>query len=214
MTAPLDDPMTEMTTINTTSNRLPELQALALAAHHGVEHHTIAAAEKALSAGEILVEAKGLCRHGEWGAWLKATGIPERSAQRYMLLHRAGFKSATVAELGFNLAEHYASGSLKMTPPHGQAGKAVGSRDGQTTALTYWWPEGGNLARIFHVNLATSCHFDFDFSSETLRPFYLWALAAIFNDITAGLDVEQLRYVPLQEALDFRRQVISAGACQ
>src|SRR6266446_3513257 len=121
-------PLPEMATINTTSNRLPELQALVLAAHHDAQRHTIAAAEKALSAGEMLVEAKGLCHHGQWGAWLKATGLPERSAQRYMLLHRAGFKSATVADLGFALAENYATTALKMLPPAGRAIAAANER--------------------------------------------------------------------------------------
>jgi hypothetical protein len=201
MNAPLDDPSMEVVTMNTTSNRLPELQALVLAAHHDVQHHTTAAAAKALSAGEILVEAKGLCRHGEWGTWLKATGIPERSAQRYMLLHRAGFKSATVSYLGFDLAEHYASASLKMIASHGRAGKAVAGRDGQITAVTHWWREPDDLVGLFHVDLAAGV------SMWPRRPFYLWSLALVYETITADLDVEQLPDVPFQEVQDLWRQL-------
>src|SRR4051794_13759749 len=43
----------------------------------------------ALKAGELLVEAKTLCVHGEWGRWLKDNFEgSERTAQAYMKVFR------------------------------------------------------------------------------------------------------------------------------
>jgi hypothetical protein len=84
----------------TQSNRLPTLADEARQAHAESLHHSQKAAERALVAGSALVEAKALCAHGTWGDWLAQTGIPERSAQRYMKLHSAGLKSDTVSDLG------------------------------------------------------------------------------------------------------------------
>jgi hypothetical protein len=83
------------------SNRLPILASEARSAHKMCRDATEVAAAMALKAGGKLVEAKSLCRHGEWTPWLKTTGISERSAQRYMLLFRSGLKTAIVADLGF-----------------------------------------------------------------------------------------------------------------
>jgi hypothetical protein len=53
-----------------------------------------------MAAGSTLCEAKDLCKHGEWLPFLKEAGIPERKAQRYMQLSRAGLKPDTVSDLG------------------------------------------------------------------------------------------------------------------
>ncbi|WP_296762635.1 DUF3102 domain-containing protein [Sediminimonas sp.] len=82
------------------NNRLPMLADEARQAHVDSARHTTQAAERALAAGAALAEAKALCKHGQWGEWLAETGIPERSAQRYMKMHRSGLKTATVADLG------------------------------------------------------------------------------------------------------------------
>lgn len=59
-----------------------------------------ASAEHAVNAGRLLCEAKQACRHGEWLPFLKRAGVPERSAQRWMKLHRSGLKSDLVSDLG------------------------------------------------------------------------------------------------------------------
>lgn len=56
--------------------------------------------ERALEAGRLLIEAKQQCRHGEWLPFLKRAEIPERSAQAYMKLVRAGLDIRKVADLG------------------------------------------------------------------------------------------------------------------
>jgi|GEM_PF-3428090 len=83
------------------SNRLTVLAADIKAAHLEIQASAEAMAERALLAGNALIEAKGIVRHGEWSRWLQDhCALSERSAQRYMQMARAGLKSATVADLG------------------------------------------------------------------------------------------------------------------
>lgn len=81
-------------------NRLPTLADKASQEHSDSLKHAEKAVGHAIAAGEALIEAKELCKHGQWGKWLADTGIPERTAQRYMRLHHSGLKSATMADLG------------------------------------------------------------------------------------------------------------------
>lgn len=69
-----------------------EAEAVALAERSAAEH--------AVNAGRLLCEAKEACRHGEWLPFLKRASVPERSAQRWMQLHRSGLKSDMVTDLG------------------------------------------------------------------------------------------------------------------
>ncbi len=82
------------------ANRLPILAAEIHSLNADVRRHDEAAAKAAIDAGQALLEAKELCRHGEWTAWRRGTGLTERTAQRWMHLARSGLKSATVADLG------------------------------------------------------------------------------------------------------------------
>jgi hypothetical protein len=56
--------------------------------HKAVERHLRAGLGEAIAAGEALVDAKGLLRHGEFGPWLTYCGINQRTAQLYMKLAR------------------------------------------------------------------------------------------------------------------------------
>ena len=98
------------------SNRLPHLEDAARSAHTAIGTHEKAAAEKALQAGAALIEAKPLVKHGQWKSWLAGTGIPERSAQRYMALARGGLKSAIVADLGLAEAARLAGLGYRLWP--------------------------------------------------------------------------------------------------
>jgi hypothetical protein len=60
----------------------------------------LAAIDRVLDAGAMLVEAKGACKHGDWLPFLERAGVKERRARQYMQLARSGLKSATVADLG------------------------------------------------------------------------------------------------------------------
>jgi hypothetical protein len=87
------------------SNRLPVLAAEIKIAHAGVKSAAKVAAEHAIEAGQALIEAKALLKHGEWLPWLKEhLGFSDRTAQLYMKIVRLGFKSETVADLGLQAA--------------------------------------------------------------------------------------------------------------
>src|SRR3954471_6845333 len=75
------------------ADRIREANAAMLAASQE-------AAERALQAGRLLIEAKGECRHGDWLPFLDKAGIHERQARRLMQLARSGLKSDTVSDLG------------------------------------------------------------------------------------------------------------------
>ena len=53
-----------------------------------------------IAVGELLVEAKGKIKHGEWLPWLKKEfSMSERTARNYMKAAEFAAKSATVADL-------------------------------------------------------------------------------------------------------------------
>jgi hypothetical protein len=136
--------------MNTLSNRLPILQEQITDLHRDVLNHTASAAEKALAAGAALVEAKAICGHGAWGVFLADAGIPERTAQRYMKLHRAGMKSATVADLGGIaaaerfLADHRPKNGLPWQPD-AAAQVWLKIRAGEEKTLQGWLAFGAAL---------------------------------------------------------------------
>lgn len=65
-----------------TTQPCPDLQSLLVCAAKGVLR------TRALQIGTILLAQKAKMPHGTWGPWLKAQGISQRSATRYMQLAR------------------------------------------------------------------------------------------------------------------------------
>ncbi len=180
------------------SNRLPILQNELRAACEGMQRHINRAAEHALAAGEILTEAKALCDHGSWSRWLAEAGVPERSAQRYMLLHRAGFKSAIVAEIGSARAERYATDGERLRPDPGMAICAVSddARPPESGRLSYWWQEGDGDFNYWHFDLAEGTQ------THPGHPVPLWVLA-IYRELVSEPGSYCQRPVPASEAMAF-----------
>jgi multidrug resistance efflux pump len=58
------------------------------AAHDAAARAAYVSIEKAIEAGEALIEAKELLGHGEWLPWLGGVEMSARTAQRYMRLAR------------------------------------------------------------------------------------------------------------------------------
>lgn len=102
------------------NNRLPALAGEVATLQREIEAHTLAAADKALTLGAMLCEAKDLIQHGGWLPWLKDAGISERNAQRYMRLHRSGFESDMVSDLG-GVARALSFLSIWKLPGEGEA---------------------------------------------------------------------------------------------
>ena len=69
--------------------------------------------EAALDGGRALNRLKESTAHGAFGAVLKRLPIPERTAQRWMRLAGADFKSAVAADLGGIMAADRFLSSLK-----------------------------------------------------------------------------------------------------
>lgn len=108
-----------------TNNRLSALAGEIRAAHDALQRSAEVTAERALSLGTLLVEAKDKVKHGEWSVWLAAnTTISDRSARGYMQLARSGAKTATVAEIGLRAslaalsrrADDESTGSRRLSP--------------------------------------------------------------------------------------------------
>jgi hypothetical protein len=67
------------------ADALAELAGRINAEHHQVEQALRAGLQHAKNAGDLLIEAKEQCRHGEWLPWLKANvHFSTRTAQAYM----------------------------------------------------------------------------------------------------------------------------------
>lgn len=92
-----------------------DVQLAQLAAEINAEHRLFQTAlrsslDRARSAGELLIQAKGLCSHGTWLAWLADHFEgSERTAQAYMRVAHLwptieAAKSATVADLSYSEA--------------------------------------------------------------------------------------------------------------
>ena len=87
-----------------TSNRLPILADEIKRAHTGVMDAAKTAAERAIEAGNALIEAKALVKHGQWLPFLRDhCELPERTAQLYMKIARLDLEPATVADLGIRM---------------------------------------------------------------------------------------------------------------
>jgi hypothetical protein len=110
------------------SNSLVDLAARIKAEHDAVGNSLKQSVCHAISAGELLIEAKAQpqLKHGQWLPWLASCGISERTAQRYMRVARnkkvVEAKSDTVSDLTLN-------GALALLTIPGVAEKAVGEAE-------------------------------------------------------------------------------------
>ena len=80
------------------SNRLADLAERAGEAARAYRRGSIESIRAYLSAGEILAEARGECRRGEWGAVLDRAGIESRTARRMMQAWRIAKQAGASAE--------------------------------------------------------------------------------------------------------------------
>jgi hypothetical protein len=94
--------------------RLTELRNKIVGAHESVDEAAVEGLKNARKAGEALIEAKGLLKHGEWLPFLKQCdeSLTERTAQAYMQVAK------NWARLSLSNAQHVADlsfrGALKV----------------------------------------------------------------------------------------------------
>lgn len=173
-----------------TSNRLPVLLAAAREAHDEAARYTVTAAERGLAAGAALVEAKALVGHGGWTARLRDTGIPERTAQRYMALHKAGCNSATVALFGWAEAERLASLGRKIWARDGYGFEAVAINGEAGRAYIVTLPHADGSATYFACYLFADPTLDFWMKKRCSAPI---AFGILFDSINADFDLAHVR---------------------
>ena len=79
---------------------IEELTLRVLDAKHKYDDADRDRAAAMLEGGQVLLDAKASLAHGEFGPFLERVGVTPRTAQRWMLLVKAGLKSDTVTLLG------------------------------------------------------------------------------------------------------------------
>ena len=82
------------------SNRLCHLADEVRAAEATIHRSTEQSRVAFLTAGALLVEAKDICRHGEWLTFLKRAGVSRQRAAEMMKVARAGLQMPELRTLG------------------------------------------------------------------------------------------------------------------
>ena len=173
------------------SNYLPLLQSEVFGLNIKIRMHTEECAKAALLAGAKLAEAKELCPHGQWAEWLAGARVSERTAQRYIKLHRGGCESATVADLGMAKAETLSSAGLRLWPAEGRSKTATfHDADGIEGFAAWREIEPGRVRYASLALVPTSPMTAIPCTPNPLRP---WQLGAIhdwhrsdFHHVTDG----------------------------
>ena len=68
-----------------------------------------------LACANLLLEAKKVCPHGAWSAFLEDAGIPQRTARRMIAFAMAGVQNGHVAVLGVRYIDRLIATSRRMT---------------------------------------------------------------------------------------------------
>ena len=68
-----------------------------------------------LACANLLLEARKVCPHGEWSAFLEDAGIPQRSARRMVAFAMAGVQNGHVAVLGVRYVDGLIAASRRTT---------------------------------------------------------------------------------------------------
>lgn len=101
--------------VSGSSNRLAVLADEIRSEHAGIAQSLARGLQHAITAGELLIEAKALLKHGQWLPWLSAhCALSERTARLYVRLakNRARIKT----EIG-NVADLSVRGALALIAP-------------------------------------------------------------------------------------------------
>ena len=68
-----------------------------------------------LACGNLLLEAKKVCPHGEWSVFLEDAGIPQRTARRMLAFAMAGVQNGHMAVLGVRYIDQLIAASRQIT---------------------------------------------------------------------------------------------------
>ena len=98
-----------------------DLQSMANAARtywENAQKHGRRAVEDYRRAGSQLMKARKVCPHGQWGSFLKAAGIPQRTASNMMRIAKSGLSTEAIADMG-GIATALRSPALQYVEKHG-----------------------------------------------------------------------------------------------
>lgn len=176
---------------------LTRLQAIAKTVN--AEHAAIEAAlrdslAKAVKAGELLLEAKSLVRHGDWLPWLaEHCAFSERTAQNYMRISERYpelAKSATVADLTYRGAI-----ALLAEPKQVLAGQDPQALLSDPAVYAYcekWWAQG----------LGWLVDYLLEDGGDALSAFMAWDAALVDRGRTLGAELDSIQAVRTAAAED------------
>ena len=144
------------------SNRLADLAERAGEAARRYRRGSIESIREYLSAGELLAEARGECRRGEWGAVLSRAGIESRTAQRmvqaWRMARQVGADAEAIHEKG-GVQAFVASVLADMQAAlHGAADGLDGEAPGGVEALPE--PDGAAEKPVFKTGIESPAPHD------------------------------------------------------
>lgn len=124
------------------SNRLPVLAAEIKNANVVFANAQRLTADAAIVMGKCLIEAKEICPHGEWEAFLDKTGISPRTAQRCMRIVKSGIGSDYLTCVGMTTALQEIDEAVASMPPDGQAMFVNYENEEGPPDTLMWWRTG------------------------------------------------------------------------
>jgi hypothetical protein len=142
------------------SNRLPVLAAEIKNANVVFASAQRMTADAVIVMGRCLVEAKGICPHGEWESFLTSTGIAPRTAQRCMRIVRSGIGSDYLRIVGMTTALQEIDEALAVMPPHGEAMFVTYENEEGPPSILMWWRTGkltGGFVQVWRAVEGDHC---------------------------------------------------------
>ena len=125
------------------------------AEHRACEEALRSGLRHAVRAGELLAEAKGQVKHGEWGRWLEENfEASERTAQAYMKVAREipnldGVKAQRVADLSFRGAlRELASPKSSLGEDHELEARVEATSERLAYLRWHWTMDESNPQRV------------------------------------------------------------------
>ncbi|TPJ46839.1 DUF3102 domain-containing protein [Mesorhizobium sp. B2-7-1] len=155
----LTDFQQKLNTIELLSNSLADLAEQVRQAASESDTAERTSVSRALDAGQMLVEAKASCEHGQWLPFLDRAGIHERRARRLMQIARSGLNSDIVSDLG-GIGAALAFTSKWQLPSFDQALFIYDPEDGETPVgrgVGYVWEDHQHRG-FYHAGMIVTDH--------------------------------------------------------
>ena len=114
--------------------------------------HLGRSAEAWMQCAHNVLRAREIAEHGQWGKFLAEAGIPERTAQRMLMLARSGLKSDIMSEMGGPTPTSAYLAALNQSMEDWQEVGSEIEASGNVEAYSRWKqgkPDGPNTALLW-----------------------------------------------------------------